>query len=500
MVASGLRLQRGHDLAEVHRLIHGGWQAGPDLVWAGAHGIPAERLPRPHADDLFSSPSTSSDLITPDGVLRADAVSGDWLSTPERLVAWAQAARECAARQEESLRQHTPAARVSAAAESAAALLCVELEHDGLPIDRAALSALITRAAGPRPVSPADEVSVRAVRDAEVLRHVPGREATDLRNPAQVKDLLAAIGVDVPNTRKWVLEPYRHVHPVVDALLSWRARERIATTYGWRWLDAQVGADDRLRGRWTACDGGAGRMTADQGLHNLPAPLRPGVAAHAGRVLVRADLGQIEPRVLAAVSGDPAFARAAQDNDIYAPVASRLGIDRATAKIAVLAAMYGQRSGAAADALAGLERAFPTAMGLLDDAYAVGLRGASLRTHGGRLLHTRAGADSPNPGVDLALDRARGRFARNAVIQGAAAEFFKGWAALVRLGLRPFEAEIVLCLHDELLLHVPVEHADDVVNLIHDALNRAAAAFYPGSDVRFVADVAVVSRWSQAKE
>ena len=140
MVASGLRLQRGHDLAEVHRLIHGGWQAGPDLVWAGAHGIPAERLPRPHADDLFSSPSTSSDLITPDGVLRADAVSGDWLSTPERLVAWAQAARECAARQEESLRQHTPAARVSAAAESAAALLCVELEHDGLPIDRAALS------------------------------------------------------------------------------------------------------------------------------------------------------------------------------------------------------------------------------------------------------------------------------------------------------------------------------------------------------------------------
>ena len=43
----------------------------------------------------------------------------------------------------------------------------------------------------------------------------------DLRNPAQVKDLLAAAGVDVPSTRKWVLEPYRATHPLVAALLDW---------------------------------------------------------------------------------------------------------------------------------------------------------------------------------------------------------------------------------------------------------------------------------------
>ena len=45
-------------------------------------------------------------------------------------------------------------------------------------------------------------------------------------------------------------------------------------------------------------------MTATAGLHNLPADLRPAVAAEPGHVFVRADLGQIEPRVLAAVSGD----------------------------------------------------------------------------------------------------------------------------------------------------------------------------------------------------
>ena len=109
------------------------------------------------------------------------------------------------------------------------------------------------------------------------------------------------------------------MHPVVGALLDWRKRERIATTYGHRWLAEHVGADDRLRGSWTACDGAGGRMTADNGLHNLPAALRPGVAAHLGQVLVRADLGQIEPRVLAVVSGDRTFAEATRADDLYAP-------------------------------------------------------------------------------------------------------------------------------------------------------------------------------------
>ncbi len=131
---------------------------------------------------------------------------------------------------------------------------------------------LIADAAGPRPADEADAARIRRERDAQVLAHAPGREGTDLRNPTQVKDLLAAAGVSVPNTRKWVLEPFRQANPLVDALLEWRKDERIATTYGYRWLDEHVGPDGRLRGGWTACDGAAGRMTAQNGLHNLPAP------------------------------------------------------------------------------------------------------------------------------------------------------------------------------------------------------------------------------------
>ncbi len=175
-------------------------------------------------------------------------------------------------------------------------------------------------------------------------------------------------------------------------------------------------------------------MTAQNGLHNLPAPLRPAVVAEPGQVFVRADLGQIEPRVLAVVSGDRAFAEATRADDLYAPVAAKLGIERKVAKVAVLAAMYGQRSGAAGRALGDLERAYPVAMGLLDDAYAAGVARRPLRTFGGR----RINLDAAWAGSD---DGGRGRFARNAIIQGSAAELFKAWAATVRHVTAPMGAQ-----------------------------------------------------------
>ena len=325
---------------------------------------------------------------------------------------------------------------------------------------------------------------------ADLLALTPtheGRERADLRNPAQVRELLLAAGIDVPNTRKWTLEAFREVHPVVPALLAWRARERIATTYGWRWLDAHVGPDDRLRGRWTACDGAAGRMTAENGLHNLPAALRPAVRATTGHRFVRADLGQIEPRVLAAVSGDPAFVAATRSDDLYAPVAERLGVERAVAKVAVLAAMYGQRSGAAGEALAGLRAAYPLAVDLLEDAAARGGRGESVRTFGGRVVHTAPPPERGRPSAPP-VAAARGRFARNAIIQGTAAELFKAWAATIRATTADLGAEIVLCLHDEVLVHVPQDAADECARRVDQALADAARRWLGADDVRFVAD------------
>jgi DNA polymerase family A len=501
-VRAGVHLARAWDVAEAHRLLHGGWDASPAQAWAAAHELPPDTLPTAPAGDLFDlvAPALPGPgvLVDDAGHLRADHAT--WLEDAPHLEPWAVAALEVAGRQHDAAVATSERLVATVASESAAALLCVELERDGLPLDRQATEALVARAAGPRAESPEAEAAGRRARDAVVLRHVPGRESTDLRNPQQVRELLAAVGVDVPNTRKWVLEPYRGVHPVVDALLTWRRDERIATTYGYRWLDTHVGPDDRLRGRWTACDGAAGRMTAENGLHNLPTALRPGVAAHPGHRFVRADLGQVEPRVLAVVSHDDAFAAATRADDLYAPVAERLGVERAVAKVAVLAAMYGQRSGAAGEALRGLESAYPVAMGLLDRAYATGVRGEPLRTYGGRLVPTGRFLAQQPVGADPALDGARGRFARNAVIQGSAAELFKAWAATVRATTRDLGAQVVLCLHDELLLHVPAAAADEAARRVDAALVDAARRWSGGAPVRFVADTSVIDRWSDAKD
>ena len=236
---------------------------------------------------------------------------------------------------------------------------------------------------------------MRAARDAAVLRHAPAGVTADLRSPVQVRSLLAAAGVEVPDTRAWRLEEFKESHPLVAELLEWRKAERIATTYGYAWLDEHLGPDGRLRGAWTGCDGAAGRMTASNGLHNMPAAMRPAVIAAPGYLFVRADLGQIEPRVLAAVSGDRVLAAAAQADDMYLPVAAELGVDRPTAKVAMIAAMYGQTTGHGGQAGRRMRAAYPVAMAYLDSADRSARASRDLRTYGGRLVRMSAGARPP---------------------------------------------------------------------------------------------------------
>jgi DNA polymerase-1 len=505
LVAAGVRPRTCWDLGAVGRLLHGLRRDDPAAVWAAVHDLPEpERLRA--SGDLFDADGEDGAAVRADGQLSREWLRGGWTADPARWAALAlqvQRAQETALRSlpdPRGLSRGGPLALLTALSESAAALLAMELEHDGLPLDPAVAGALLTEVIGERPQSLSDEAAARRHRDADVLRHFPGA-TVDLRSPLQVRDLLARIGLDLPDTRSWRLEPHAATSPPVAALLRWRKAERTATTYGWGWLDRHVAPDGRLRGDWRAADGASGRMTASAGLHNLPAELRPAVRAAPGWSLVRADLGQVEPRVLAAVSGDRGLARAAQEDDMYAPVAAALGCDRPTAKVAVLAAMYGQTSGAAGAALRDLDRAYPVAMAYLRAAEQSGHRGADLRTYGGRLLRLGNGVvpQSEPVGEHVAQPAGAGRFARNAVVQGAAAELFKAWAATVRDGLRPLGGQIVLCLHDELLLHVPATSAEPAARLLVDALDRTAHWWAGGSAVRFVADVSTVQSWADAK-
>ena len=364
LVVAGARLRKSWNIAAVHRLLAGGWRAQPDRVWADVHALDPDGLPVVAELDLFSDPS---EVGLPDEPVRADGyLEPAWLEpalewTLPRLRRWAQLAAETAVLQEARLAglEARPWARSTARSESAAELLCAELSVDGLPVDRDEAERIIASFVGPRPRTEAEAVEQRRARDTDGAATLAARRATTCATRHRSSRCCAGIGVELPDTRAWRLEAIRGTHPLIDALLEWRKAERIATTFGYAWLDEHLGADGRLRGTWSGSDGAAGRMTASAGLHNMPANLRSAVVAEPGHVFVRADLGQIEPRILAAVSGDRALAKATADDDLYLPVASQLGVDRATAKVAVLGAMYGQTTGHGAVALRGLEVGVP---------------------------------------------------------------------------------------------------------------------------------------------
>ena len=521
LLPAGVRVAACWDLAAVHRLIAGGQVDDPAHIWAAVHHLAETAIPQLGQLDLLgldgtaahSSPAAldgADDVdspVLPTGYLRPGCAEPAWLSSPHRSAQWAALALQVQSAQAARLDRPATAGLgpirpadplMAARSESAAALLCTELQHDGLPFDRAESARLLLDMIGPSPADESDRLAHRRRRDATVLDQVPGQSA-DLRNPAQVRELLAAVGISVPDTRSWRLEPFRGVHPVVDALLTWRKHERVETTYGYAWLARNVAGDGRLRGAWQASDGAAGRMTAQAGLHNLPSELRGAVAADPGRVLVRADLGQVEPRVLAAVSGDAALVAATADEDLYTPVAQRLGVERPVAKVAVLAAMYGQTSGAAGEALAGMESSYPTAMGYLREAERAGRSGLPITTYGGRLVRVWPTPDGLAEADRRSVEAARGRFTRNAAVQGAAAELFKAWAATVRLELRDVGAAIVLCLHDELLVHADESDAQTVVQTLRRCLDDTARWWFGSQRTRFVAEVAVGRRWTDTK-
>ncbi len=183
-----------------------------------------------------------------------------------------------------------------------------------------------------------------------------------------------------------------------------------------------------------------------------------------------------------------------EHDDLYAPVAAQLGVGRPTAKVAVLGAMYGQTTGHGAQALRRLNAAYPVAMAYLDGADRSGRAGRDLRTYGGRLIVL-----TPSEPRSTSRAAAYGRYARNAMIQGAAAELFKVWAVTVRARCGHLGARIVLCLHDELLVHCPREQAETVSRLVDDCLREATQRWAPGCGVRFISDTTIVRSWSDAK-
>lgn len=507
LLATGVRVERCYDIEDAETLLlgHEGRYGEPRSAAAALARLRGRPVP-PDPPQRSAEPGSQSSLFEPQAVR---------LPLADLVEVYADQQRR------HDTTAHPERMRLLTAAESAGMLVAAEMNRSGLPwsaeVHRRVLHELLgERYAGggePRRLAElADEVSAAFGR----------RVRPDL--PADVIKAFAQAGIKVRSTRRWEIESLDH--PAVKPLVEYKKLYRIWVAHGWSWLQDWV-RDGRFRPEFLAGGTVTGRwVTNGGGGLQIPKVIRRAVVADPGWRLVVADADQMEPRVLAAISRDPGLMEVAgRESDLYQSVSDRaFSGDRAQAKLAVLGAVYGQTSGDGLKNLAALRRRFPKAVAYVDDAARAGEEGRLVRTWLGRTCPPAAGATDDDaeeagipapdtedesaggsgpqewvPGYASTNARARGRFARNFVVQGSAADWTLLLLAALRRTCADMAAELVFFQHDEVIVHCPEEEAEAVVTAIREAGELAGRLTFGETPVRFPFTTAVVECYADAK-
>ncbi|WP_169721453.1 bifunctional 3'-5' exonuclease/DNA polymerase [Brevibacterium album] len=502
LLAAGVRVERCHDLRLAHAIlartaaVHAHARVVEDARWEAGPASAASAHSPESGGTLFDYMGHGG----ASGVVPHDSGS-----------ALAEFARHRAALEEAASHGGLPAGRLRLllAAESAGGLIAEELRCAGIPWDAAEHDRILEADLGPRPPAGAHPARMHAV--AEEVRAALGDPRADLDSPVKLLRALRRAGIPVSSTSQWELR--EHDHPAVEPLLRYKKLARLLTANGWTWMDAWV-REGRYRpvyvpggvvtGRWASTGGGA---------LQIPRQLRPALRADPGWRLVSADVAQLEPRVLAAMAGDAAMARAASGADLYAGIVAAGAVaSREEAKIAVLGAMYGGTTGASGRLVPRLRRTFPDAMAMVDRAAALGERGDRVSTWLGRTSPSgRLRLEDAETERERREAREQGRFTRNFIVQGTAAEWALAWMALLRSRLAalpeteeaPAEASgpvfsrrahLAFFLHDEVIVHAPADQAEAAAEAVRACAAEAGRLLFGSAPVDFPLDLRVAER------
>jgi len=354
---------------------------------------------------------------------------------------------------------------------------------------------------------------LRLAEEIEQERAETARELITLLgpvNPNSPEQVLAALrraGVPVESTSKRKLALY-HDHPAVAALLRYREAAKLASTYGRSFVEKYVNpTTGRIHPSYRQIGAATGRMACRKpNLQNVPrdprfrACFRPGP----GRVFVKADLSQIELVVAACLAEDKRMIQALRDGQdlhtLTAAVLYNVSAEQVTktqrhfAKIVNFGALYGQ-------GIKGLrEQAAASGLNLTEEQAADMLRRFD-QAWPGLAAWRRRQLQRTNNWVQTVSGRLRnvqglpGTVRVNTPVQGSAADCFK--AALGRLWRTRHEcpsAVPVLVVHDELVLEVSEEEAEQATRWVRACLEDGVRYFFPDAPVRV--EVTVCIDWS----
>lgn len=359
---------------------------------------------------------------------------------------------------------------------------------------------------------------------AEELQHQLGGGVTqmslfatapqiNLDSPQQVKDALARLGIRVEDTREWRLQKMARQYPVLGVLSEYRHLSKALSSYGENILEHINPATGRIHANFRLLGTPTGRMSCSQpNLQQIPhtPEYRSCFCAPQGRKLVVADYSQIELRILTDFARDQALMQAFESGaDLHRTTAAqmlRVPLEAVTDKQREMAKRlnYGIIYGMGADALAAMlgipveeagrmmDRYFATYVGIerwLRFTADMAVREGRSRTASGRLWIHRFDANDHQSVSQLK------RAARNAPIQGTSSDILKLAIRMVDDALQGRDAQLVNCIHDELVIECDAAIAAEVAQNISAAMIAAAKEFL--MRVPVVVDAKVAEAWAK---
>jgi len=349
----------------------------------------------------------------------------------------------------------------------------------------------------------------------------------NLASPKQLQTLLFdKIGLPTQKKTKTgystdfeVLETLASMHSLPSLILEHRVLSKLKGTY----LDALPQlvnpATGRIHTSFNQAVTATGRLSSSNpNLQNIPIrtergrKIRRAFTAPCGKVLISADYSQVELRILAHLSKDPALVEAFKDGaDVHKRTARALfgfGCDeevpkeeRSKAKAINFGVIYGKTDYSLAkelgiprnEARRFIEGYFDLYKGVadfMDYTICETRKSCSVSTLLGRRRELRD-INSSNHNIRQQAER----MARNTPIQGSAADLIK--VAMIRVDQRlqsmGSDVGMILTVHDELLLEVPEAKLEQVSALVKEEMEGAMDLLVP-----LIVDIGTGPNWAEA--
>jgi DNA polymerase I len=388
------------------------------------------------------------------------------------------------------------------------------MERAGVLVDRGMLKAQSA------------ELAARML-ELQALAHKEAGGAFNVDSPKQLQEVLfGKLGIPVmrktptgqPSTAEDVLEELAEDYPLPKLILEYRGMAKLKSTYTDN-LPLQINeSSGRIHTSYHQAVAATGRLSSqDPNLQNIPIRtqegrrIRQAFIAPPGHSLVAADYSQIELRIMAHLSGDPALLRAfAEDRDVHQATAAEVfstpldqvsADQRRSAKAINFGLMYGMSAFGLARQL-GIGRGdaqkymdlyferYPGVRRYMEETRRQARDKGYVETVFGRRLYLPE-IQSRN----AALRQYAERSAINAPMQGTAADIIKramievdSWLQSSRVAAR-----LIMQVHDELVLEVADDAIETLVGQIRTHMIRAADLSIP-----LKVDVGVGRNWDEA--